>query len=73
MVGQAFNFNPASGTVLVPDSPSLRLTNQLTIEAWINTRSLSDRGGYAIVSKVAVASGNNGYQFLVGNTLQGLV
>jgi len=73
-VGQAFNFNPASGTVIVPDSPSLRLTNQLTIEAWINARSLDDVIGCAIVSKISINSGNNGYQLiLVGNTLQGLL
>jgi hypothetical protein len=73
MVGQAFNFNPASGTVVVPDSSSLRLTNQLTIEGWINTRANTDPGGYAIVSKLSYPTGNNGYQFLVvGNTLQGL-
>ena len=73
MVGQAFNFNPASGTVIVPDSPSLRLTSQLTIEGWINTRANTDPGGYAIVSKLSFDTGLNGYQFLVvGNTLQGL-
>jgi hypothetical protein len=72
-VGQAFNFNPASGTVVVPDSPSLRLTNQLTIEAWINARTLSGSSGYVIVSKLGGAGGNNGYQFnLIGNTIQGL-
>jgi hypothetical protein len=70
MVGQAFNFNPASGTVLVPDSPSLRLTNQLTIEGWINTRGTNT--DYGIVSKVGGAAGNNGYQFgLSGNKLLG--
>jgi hypothetical protein len=73
-VGQAFSFDPANGTVIVPDSPILRLTNQLTIEAWVNTRTLSGPDGYGIVSKVGFASGNNGYQFiLVGNTLQGLL
>jgi serine/threonine protein kinase len=73
-VGLAFSFDPDSGTVLVPDSPSLRLTNELTIEAWINAHSLSDPvGGYAIVSKLGIASGDNGYQLLlVGDTLQGL-
>jgi hypothetical protein len=50
MVGQAFSFDPASGTVIVPDSSSLRLTNQLTIEAWINTQGQST--DYGIVSKV---------------------
>jgi serine/threonine protein kinase len=72
-VGQAFSFDPESGTVVVPDSSSLQLTNELTIEAWINARSLSGPGGYAIVSKLGIATGNNGYQFLVvGDTLQGL-
>ena len=72
-VGQAFNFNPASGTVTVPDSPTLRLTNQLTIEAWINARTLNDSPGYAIVNKLSFATGNKGYQFiLVGNMIQGL-
>ena len=69
-VGQAFNFNPASGTVIVPDSSSLRLTNQLTIEAWINTQGTST--DYGIVSKVGGVTGNNGYQLaLSGNTLIG--
>jgi len=69
-VGQAFSFDPASGTMIASDSISLRLTNQLTIEAWINTRSTNtDR---AIVSKVGGAAGNNGYQLaLSGNTIVG--
>jgi hypothetical protein len=69
-VGQAFSFNPVNGTVIVPDSSSLRLTNQLTIEAWINTRSTNTDHG--IVSKVGGAAGNNGYEFgLSGNKLVG--
>jgi hypothetical protein len=72
-VGRAFSFDPASGTVLVPDAPSLRLTRELTIAAWINLRSFSDPGGYAVVSKLGVSSGNNGYQLVVvENTLHGL-
>ena len=35
-VGQAFSFDGVSGFVVVPDSISLRLTNQITIECWIN-------------------------------------
>jgi hypothetical protein len=70
MVGQAFSFDPASGTVIVPDSSSLELTSQLTIEAWINARSAST--DQAIVSKVGGAAGNNGYQFMLsGNTFLG--
>jgi hypothetical protein len=72
-VNQAFNFYPAGGTVIVPDSPSLRLSDQLTMEAWINTRTLSGPDGYVIVSKVSIASGNNGYQLVLsGNQLLGL-
>jgi DNA-binding beta-propeller fold protein YncE len=69
-VGQAFSFNPVNGTVIVPDSSSLRLTNQLTIEAWINTRSTN--ADHGIVSKVGGVAGNNGYEFaLSGNKLVG--
>ena len=75
-VGEAFSFNPVSGTMIVPDSSSLRLTNQLTIEAWINARSIGDPNGYGLVSKVGGAGGtgtaNFGYQFgLSGNALFG--
>jgi hypothetical protein len=57
--------------VIVPDSSSLRLTNQLTIEAWINIRTSSFAG---IVSKVGGSGGNNGYQLYLqqNNTLCGL-
>ena len=71
-VGEAFSFNPASGTMIVPDSSNLRLTNQLTIEAWINARTANGPYGNAIVSKVGGTGGNNGYQFFLdGNTLAG--
>ena len=70
--GQAFNFDGVSGTVVVPDSSSLRLTNQLTIEAWI--KPLSTNGSQSIVAKVGGAGGDNGYQFaLVNNELAGLL
>jgi hypothetical protein len=70
-VGQAFSFDGYGGGVLVTDSPSLRLTNQVTIEAWINLRSTNtDR---SIVSKVGGAGGNNGYQLAFSkNKLEGL-
>ena len=38
-VGRAFNF--LSSYVLVADAPSLRVTNALTIEAWVNPSSLT--------------------------------
>ncbi|MCX6926466.1 MAG: immunoglobulin domain-containing protein, partial [Verrucomicrobia bacterium] len=37
-VGQAFNFNGFNSYVQVPDSPALRLTNELTIEFWVKRR-----------------------------------
>jgi hypothetical protein len=49
VVNQAFDFDGSSGSVLVPDSPSLRFTNAMTIEAWINPRT---SGSYhEIISK----------------------
>jgi hypothetical protein len=59
-VGQAFAFDGVNGSAIVPDSPSLRLTNQLTIEAWINPRSTNS--DQPILSKLSYATGNNGYQ-----------
>ncbi|HWY77735.1 MAG TPA: LamG-like jellyroll fold domain-containing protein, partial [Verrucomicrobiae bacterium] len=72
-VGTAFTFDPASGTMVVPDSPSLRLTNQLTLEAWINTqRTNSSSPDEVIIAKVGGAAGNNGYTIaLSGNSLVG--
>ncbi|MGO8925860.1 MAG: M56 family metallopeptidase [Limisphaerales bacterium] len=39
-VGQAFRFNGTDSYVEVPDSPALRLTNQLTIEFWVKRQDL---------------------------------
>ena len=51
-VGQAFSFNGSNSYVEVPDSPALRLTNQLTIEFWVKrqqgdwpTEYLLNKGG----------------------------
>lgn len=51
-VGQAFEFDGLTGYVLVADNPSLRVTNGLTIEAWIYPTSLG--AAHNIVSKWAV-------------------
>jgi uncharacterized delta-60 repeat protein len=70
LVGVALSFDGVSSFAIVPDSDSLRLTTQLTIEAWINPRSVNANRG--IVSKVGGAGGAFGYQFLLqGNTLVG--
>ena len=41
-VGQAFAFNGINSFVQVPDSPSLRLTNELTIEFWVKRQRLDN-------------------------------
>jgi hypothetical protein len=68
-VGQAFSFNGIGQSVVIPDSPSLELTNTFTIEAWVNLATLTDDpngNGRGIVSKVGGVGGNNGYQFALG-------
>ena len=71
-VGQAFSFNGSTADVDVPDSLSLKLTNQITIEAWIKP-SVCTNGDQSIVTKVTPATGLNGYQFALtaGNQLVG--
>ena len=39
-VGDAFSFDGATGYVEVPDSPVLLLTDELTIEFWVQRRNL---------------------------------
>ena len=46
--GQAFLFNGASSYAEVPDSPSLRLTNELTIEFWFKRLSHRANGEYIL-------------------------
>jgi hypothetical protein len=71
--GEAFNFDGSTGIVVVPDSPGLRITNQLTLEAWINTTATNGAHDESIISKIGGSGGNNGYQIalsknvLVGN------
>ena len=69
--GQAFYFNGSTADVDVPDSPSLELTNQITIEAWINP--VVTNGDQNIVAKISNPTGLNGYQFALtaGNELVG--
>ena len=40
-VGQAFSFDGRNSYVEVPDAPSLRLTNELTIEFWVKRQRLN--------------------------------
>ena len=61
-VGQAFSFDGVAASVVVPDSVGLRLTNQITIECWINASSFI--GDQSLVAKVGGSEGNNGYQLM---------
>ena len=66
LFGQAFSFDGTSGSVLVPDSPSLDVTTQFTLAAWINpTGLMQDPAQGGIISKVGGAGGNNGFQFVM--------
>ena len=66
-VGQAFSFDGTNQYVVTPDSPSLDLSSQFTLQAWINPLSVPHDA--AIISKVGGAGGNNGYQFGISPSL----
>jgi len=64
IIGDALSFDGVNDHVLVPDAANLDLTNQFTLEAWVNPASaVSSYLGAAIISKVGGAAGDNGYQF----------
>ena len=48
-VAQAFSFDGSSGFVTVPDSPSLDITNAITLDAWINPSAPGDSSGLVFV------------------------
>jgi hypothetical protein len=50
-VGQAFSFDGLNGSVLVPDTPALRFTNAMTIEAWVYPKAYGSGTQCEIVSK----------------------
>ncbi|WP_433216299.1 LamG-like jellyroll fold domain-containing protein [Microtetraspora malaysiensis] len=70
--GQALSFNGTSSWVTVKDSPSLRLTNKITMEAWVKPASISgwrtvlmkesgpDDGSYALYSSISTGPGVSG-------------
>ena len=78
-VGNAFNFDGLDDGIEVPDSPSLDITGNFTIEAWILPSELD--GANAILNKIEVPgtpadpSGRRGaYEFvLIDNRLQATV
>ena len=64
-VGQAFALNGAS-YVDVPDSPSLEMTSQFTLEAWIRPDQAAANNSARIMSKSA--SGSHAYELLISST-----
>jgi alpha-tubulin suppressor-like RCC1 family protein len=50
-VGEAFIFNGTNSYVEVPDSPVLRLTNELTIEFWVKRQTLNPPTAEYLVEK----------------------
>lgn len=61
-IGQAFSFDGGANSVIVPDSPALRLSTAFTMSAWVNPSAISSDAPNGIISKVGGESGNNGYQ-----------
>lgn len=62
IVGQAYSFN-GSSYVQVPDSASLDVTTEFSMDAWIYPTALHNgvaQGG--VISKIGGGGGNNGYQ-----------
>ena len=41
IIDKAYNFNGINNSIIIPDSPSLDLTNGISISTWINTNSFN--------------------------------
>jgi uncharacterized repeat protein (TIGR01451 family) len=63
--GKALSFNGSNAMVTIPDSPSLRLTTGMTLEAWVNP-SVANSGWKDVIYK-----GNDNY-YLEGATPNGI-
>lgn len=67
-VGRAFSFNGSTATVRIPDSPTLDVTTEFTLGAWIKPASIpSYPNGALVISKVGPIGNLNGYQMAVTN------
>jgi len=62
--GQAFNFNGVNQRIMVADSPDLRFTNAMSVEAWIYPRSVAG-AFHEILSKWGGAPNNLSYTFSI--------
>jgi hypothetical protein len=67
-VAQAFSFDGSSGFVTVPDSPSLDITEAITIDAWMNPSLPGDSSGltFMMFKGEACCSNTQSYGFLWG-------
>jgi hypothetical protein len=63
-VGQAFNFN-GSSYVQVPDSPTLRFTNGMSVEAWVNLNHYTGRATEIISKLAALGLNANSYSLSI--------
>jgi plastocyanin len=64
MVGQAFNFDGSTGYVEMPDSASLSIPGQLTIDAWIKPNNVSTNQD--IVTKYDTCDGKEQRSYAFG-------
>ncbi len=67
-VGRAFSFNGSTAAVRIPDSPTLDVTTDFTLGAWIKPASIpSYPNGALVMSKIGPIGNLNGYQMAVSN------
>ena len=67
-VGRAFSFNGITAAVRIPDSPTLDVTTDFTLAAWVKPNSIPAYPNAALVmSKVGPIGNLYGYQMVVSN------
>ena len=67
-VGRAFSFNGSTAAVRIPDSPTLDVTTEFTLGAWVKPASIPNYPNAALViSKIGPVGNLNGYQLTVSN------
>src|SRR6185312_1640925 len=68
----ALNFDGNNDTVTIPNSPTLSFNTTLTVEAWINARTISNLHG-EVVSKDDYQSGRREFDLELSDRLQFVV
>ncbi|MBX7054992.1 MAG: FG-GAP-like repeat-containing protein [Pyrinomonadaceae bacterium] len=67
-VGRAFSFNGSTAAVRIPDNPTLDVTTEFTLGAWIKPTVIPNYpNGSLVISKVGPIGNLNGYQMTVTN------